>query len=454
MDPKDKPLGNAGSQTTDTLRGLKHMTQQTRSAPTTPGAPPTDDAETWRRRLARRVRRGCVKALPRAPYAARRSTPPVPPRAAYGTVLGLWLIFFSLGIVTALLFVAGAWAAPTEAYTAAKALTRATDDIAQTAAAVWLVALLAYRYQLTRAQLGWRPDLRARRSFRQQGVLTAVLYTVALAAAIGLMGWLQEAGLGGHGYPHPPPGAPGVLPAVTDAVNAGIVEELVLVAALVTVLEHAHQPPWRIYTIGMIVRWSFHIYYGNLGWGMLTTLPLMLWAAAAIGLFRWTRRITPLIGVHIGWDLQAGLISQTGQILIVYGVLAMVVIALVAWVYYWEVRDRRQARRRLHAAVPAAAAAAGVPTPRVSLSAAVNYPQLQQTWHGKPVLRYRPAAAIRHTDEQMTGLLAHELQHLAGHDPLPHTATQTSAQRPCHDRRSGARASARSSCCPPDWPRR
>ena len=198
-------------------------------------------------------------------------------------------------------------AAPTEAYTAAKALTRATDDIAQTAAAVWLVVLLAYRYQLTRAQLGWRPDLPARRSFRQQGVLTAVLYTVALAAAIGLMGWLQEAGLGGHGYPHPPPGAPGVLPAVTDAVNAGIVEELVLVAALVTVLEHAHQPPWRIYTIGMIVRWSFHIYYGNLGWGMLTTLPLMLWAAAAIGLFRWTRRITPLIGVHIGWDLLGGL---------------------------------------------------------------------------------------------------------------------------------------------------
>ena len=232
------------------------------------------------------MRRGCVTTLPRALYAARRSTPPIPPRAAYGTVLGLWLIFFSLGIVTAVLFLAGPWQAPTEAYTVAKALTRATDDIAQTAAAVWLVVLLAYRYQLTRAQLGWRPDLPARRSFRHQGVLTAVLYTAALTGAIGLMGWLQEAGLGGHSYPHPPPAIPGVLPAVTDAVNAGIVEELVLVAALVAVLEHAHQPPWRIYTIGMLVRWSFHIYYGNLGWGMLTTLPLVLWAAAAIGLFR------------------------------------------------------------------------------------------------------------------------------------------------------------------------
>lgn len=224
------------------------MTQQTRSAPTTPGAPPTDDAETWRRRLARRVRRGCVKALPRAPYAARRSTPPVPPRAAYGTVLGLWLICFSLGIVTALLFVAGAWAAPTEAYTVAKALTRATDDITQTAAAVWLVVLLAYRYQLTRAQLGL--------ATRPAG--SPLVPPPGGAHRCPLHGRPRR-GHRAHGLaprsrprrsrlPTPPPGAPGVLPAVTDAINAGIVEELVLVAVLVTILEHARQPPWRIST--------------------------------------------------------------------------------------------------------------------------------------------------------------------------------------------------------------
>ena len=41
----------------------------------------------------------------------------------------------------------------------------------------------------------------------------------------------------------------------------------------------------------------------------------------------------------------------------------MLAVALVAWVGYWARRDRRQARRRLDTAVPAAAAAAGVPPP-------------------------------------------------------------------------------------------
>ena len=118
------------------------------------------------------------------------------------------------------------------------------------------------------------------------------------------------------------------------------IEELVLVAALVAVSEHAHQPPRRICPIGILLRWSFHVYHGNLGWEMLSTLPLALWAAAAIRPLRWTRRISPLIAVHIAWDLQVDLLSTADQPLMALSMLLLLGIALLAWVVGLVTRRR------------------------------------------------------------------------------------------------------------------
>lgn len=365
-----------------------------------------------------RFERAALKALPRAPARARRAGRQLRSSRAYVVVLGLWLIFYGQGVVDAVRFLAGAWS-PGPALTWGIAVSRAAGDVATTAAAVSLVTLLAGRLEISHEALGWRPSLPRR--YRSQAVVVAVLYTFALGLSA-LFGDALRGWFGGVTFPHRPSSPPGILDAVTHSLAAGIIEELVLVAALVTVLEAARQPVWRIYVLGVAVRWSFHVYYaGSWGLGMVSTLWVVGWAAAAIGLFRWTRRLTPLIMVHVIWDLVGSLAYLAGDdwaAVIAEAVMLTLVVTLLAWRGWRRRVDRRRAQARVRAVLTDVADRTGVPTPAILVVGGPR-PELCRDRRGQPVLRYDAAAANRHTDDQMTGLIAHELQHLAVNDPLP-----------------------------------
>ena len=95
--------------------------------------------------------------------------------------------------------------------------------------------------------------------------------------------------------------------------GAGVVEELVLVAALVTFLEQARQPWWRIMALGLLARLSFHLYYGEPSTGLVTAGWVLLWAAVALLLFKRTRRLTPLIVIHVLYNLHLSFIGSFGD---------------------------------------------------------------------------------------------------------------------------------------------
>lgn len=231
-------------------------------------------------------------------------------RTAYLQVLGLVAVFYGPGVIGAVFVLAGQWPA-TPAPTVAREVVGAAEDLAAAAVAVWLVVLLAQRRGLTGAQLGWAPAL-PRGLKARQALAVGVLYGLAISVALLLLGGLRRVA-GGAEYPAAPEGHLGALRAVTGSVNAGVVEELVLVAVLVTFLEQAGQPWWRILGVGLLARLSFHIYYGDPNTGLITAGWVLLWGAAALLLFRRTRRLTPLIVVHVLYDVHLSLLTTFGD---------------------------------------------------------------------------------------------------------------------------------------------
>lgn len=251
-----------------------------------------------------------VEVLPAAPPAARVLAAPEAPRTAYLHVIALVALFFGPGTINAVLALAGQWPTPAVP-TLGTAVPGAMRDLAGTGAAVWLVVLLARRRGLTAPQLGWAPVLPWEPKVRQ-ALAVGMAYLMAIVVAQGLLEGLRHVA-GGSEYPALPEGQWGVLTAVTGSLQAGVVEELVLVAALVTFLEQASQPWWRIMMIGLLARLSFHLYYGDPSTGLVTASWVLLWAAAALLLFRRTRRLTPLIVVHTLLDVHLSLLDSFGD---------------------------------------------------------------------------------------------------------------------------------------------
>ena len=84
---------------------------------------------------------------------------------------------------------------------------------------------------------------------------------------------------------------------VIASVQAGICEEVVLVATLVTVLEAARRPAWQIYAVGGAMRLAVHLYFG------LVAPAALVLAVTNIWLFRRTRRLVPIVVAHVAVDL-------------------------------------------------------------------------------------------------------------------------------------------------------
>jgi membrane protease YdiL (CAAX protease family) len=119
-----------------------------------------------------------------------------------------------------------------------------------------------------------------------------------------------------------------LLVAWLAGVGAGVVEELVVLGYLVHRLEQLGWRAWQLVAAAVLVRVSFHAYYGpGIVW-------VIAWAAASVLLYRRVRRLLPFILVHALWDIQAAtsdFVSDETHVLVFgYFLLGLIVVSAVA----------------------------------------------------------------------------------------------------------------------------
>src|SRR5450432_1471104 len=229
--------------------------------------------------------------LPPAPPTTRRPTISVSPRRAWTEVLGVFAMFFLTGVLAAVFFDAHHDVNPTT-ISVYEGILAGISHLALAAMAIVVVGSLTRLRGLSFSDIGLAPAWGKHRAYRWQGFGVGMMFIGAVTVSALLLHLVSP-----HAkYPFLPVAVWHLIYEIPAAVEAGIVEELVVVALLVTALEQARTKVWLIFVVGITLRLSYHVYYGP------GVIVFVLWAAAAIWLFRRTRRITQLIVAHMVYD--------------------------------------------------------------------------------------------------------------------------------------------------------
>ena len=80
------------------------------------------------------------------------------------------------------------------------------------------------------------------------------------------------------------------------SLQAAVVEEVVVLGYLVRRLEQRGWTVTTVVVVAVLVRVSYHLYYGP------GVLPIVLWATATVFAYRKIRRLLPFIICHFVWD--------------------------------------------------------------------------------------------------------------------------------------------------------
>ncbi|MEU7640477.1 hypothetical protein AB0C11_31055 [Streptomyces sp. NPDC039016] len=126
------------------------------------------------------------------------------------------------------------------------------------------------------------------------GTATAELRTVLGGAGVPVMEGQQLAATG----------ITNALDMVLNVTWAAGIEDVVMVAAVTTLLTAARRPAWQIYTTVCVLEVGVHAYFGIPGIGMA------LYAAGRVWLYLRYHRLLPMVAGHIAYDLIAAL-NQT-----------------------------------------------------------------------------------------------------------------------------------------------
>ena len=223
----------------------------------------------------------------------RTDTPVLSTRRAYTEVLVVFGTFFASGIVAAAFSVAGH--TPTSPPAGwSEAVPASIDQVAITVLCVLVPLLLSARRSL-------RPgDLGLHRPGTPGAITLAPGIRMAAWALLGLIGGGAVTALLATGrFPVGKFSYPNLTLNLFHAAQAGFIEEIVVLAFVVTTLEQARRPRSEIVAVALLLRASYHIYYGAGVFG------IFVWASIFLWLFLRFRTIVPLIAVHSGWDLLA-----------------------------------------------------------------------------------------------------------------------------------------------------
>jgi membrane protease YdiL (CAAX protease family) len=122
---------------------------------------------------------------------------------------------------------------------------------------------------------------------------------------------------------------------VAASLTAGIVEETVVLAFVVTTLRQARRPTAEILLVAVLLRCSYHDYYG------LGVIGIAVWAAVFVWLFLRTGSVLPLIVVHVLWDANIFLGQRWHEVQIVTANIWILLVLVAAITWLFDVRARR-----------------------------------------------------------------------------------------------------------------
>lgn len=257
--------------------------------------------------------------------------PAITTRRAYTEVLFVFGAFFLAGVVAAGLSLAGHYKDVFSTGSWAEYGTAAVDIVAQIGLAVAVVLLLSQRRGVSPAALGLRLP-RDRSGRFAAGQFTRALAWAVLALIVG--GILNAALQTGH-LPIANPNAPELMFAVFDSVQAGIIEELVVLGFLVVTLRQAGRPWGEVTVVALVLRGSYHIYYGP------GVLGIVVWAALFYWLYLRFRTLVPLMLSHAVWD-SVGFLSQRWGAVVVFALLVVAVLWIAAPITWLVERSREK----------------------------------------------------------------------------------------------------------------
>jgi hypothetical protein len=244
-------------------------------------------------------------------------------------VLLVFAGFFLSGVVSAGILLGGRYRNPLTNGSWSDYAPQFVEVLAQTGLALAVVLLLSSRRGVTAGTLGlqWprREDGRV-----SSGQATRILAWAILAEVLG--GVINAAVQTGH-YPTSRPNAPELIFATAASIQAGVVEELVVLAFAVVTLRQAGRPLWEVTLVVLVLRGSYHIYYGPGVFGIL------VWAALFYWIYLRTGNVLLLMVGHAGWDA-VGFLSQRWPGVAGVGVLIAVAIWIAAPVTWLVERNR------------------------------------------------------------------------------------------------------------------
>jgi hypothetical protein len=261
--------------------------------------------------------------------------PPISAKRAYAEVLFTYSAFFLTGVIAAGLLLANRYRDVLSDASWALYLPQAIDVLLQAGVAFVLVFLLCERRGVSLATLGLRWQRKPDGRFAA-GATTRVFAWAIFAQIVG--GVINALLQTGH-LPTSKPSAPELLFGVADSVQAGIVEELVVLAFVVVTLRQARRPLWEVVIVALVLRGSYHIYYGP------GVVGILVWAALFLWIYLRTQALLPLMITHAAWDAVSFLSQRWAA---VAGVALLVTIAIwIAAPITWAVErgDRDRASR-------------------------------------------------------------------------------------------------------------
>lgn len=295
--------------------------------------------------------------------------PPIGARRAYTEVVLVYLAFFVVGIIAAGLLLANRAQDVTSTGSWGVYMTGAVDQLTQIGLAVAVVLLLAARRGVSPAALGLRvPRLPDGRVAVSRSIRMAGWCFLAIVAGNVFVALLQTGSL-----PTSHANAPELIFSVVQSAQAGVIEELVVLAFVVVTLRQAGRPWWEVTAVALVLRAAYHIYYGP------GVVGILVWASLFYWLYLRFRQLVPLMVCHGLWDTVAFLSRATDAVLVV-GELFVVALWITS-VILWLVERNNKPPATLAAAGPGTAPWPGA-TPRPWPGTPPGYPP--PGWHPDP----------------------------------------------------------------------
>jgi Type II CAAX prenyl endopeptidase Rce1-like len=266
-------------------------------------------------------------AAPAAPISAKR---------AYAEVIGVFLLFFGASIVAGGEGAFGRYPAPYGSW--ALFTPAAVAELAQLSLALLVTIVMSARRGVTTRMLGLGMPRKA-----SGKVAVAQTYRIAAWALMALVvgGYITvQLATGSLAQPGYQDGSY-LLYQTMASLAAGIIEETVVLAFVVSTLRQARRPVPEIVIVAVLLRCSYHDYYGP------GVVGIAIWAVLFVWLYLRLGSIIPLVVVHFLWDVTLFWGEQPRWNHAIYSgrVLAFVVVPLVAAISWVAEVMRRQASR-------------------------------------------------------------------------------------------------------------